>query len=138
MGESKIPEVAAAPPPANKPPQCGMTVTPAKTFCGENVTVDGRTSTDPDGEIAKMTIAFVYESGKTVSQKVVEGKTLMSEVAVLLMCMAKTAPRRSSPICSPNIASPGTSLIFLVLMSPTLGLSLESVSSCYWLAVKGH
>ncbi|NTW88881.1 MAG: hypothetical protein HGB26_07115 [Desulfobulbaceae bacterium] len=82
MGESKIPEVAAAPPPANKPPQCGMTVTPAKTFCGENVTVDGRTSTDPDGEIAKMTIAFVDESGKTVSQKVVEGKTLMSEVAV--------------------------------------------------------
>jgi hypothetical protein len=82
MGESKIPEVAAAPPPPNKPPQCGMTVTPAKTFCGENVTVDARTSTDPDGEIAKMTIAFVDESGKVVSQKVVEGKTLMSEVAV--------------------------------------------------------
>lgn len=82
MGESKNPEVAAVPPPPNKPPQCGMTVTPAKTFCGENVTVDARTSTDPDGEIAKMTIAFVDESGKAVSQKVVEGKTLMSEVAV--------------------------------------------------------
>jgi len=82
MEESKIAEVAAAPPPANKPPQCGMTVTPAKTFCGDNVTVDARTSTDPDGEIAKMTIAFVDGSGKTVSQKVVEGKTLMSEVAV--------------------------------------------------------
>ncbi len=82
MGESKIPEVVAATPPPNKPPQCGMTVTPAKTFCGENVTVDARTSTDPDGEITKMTIAFVDESGKAVSQKVVEGKTLMSEVAV--------------------------------------------------------
>jgi len=82
MEESKIPEVAAVPPPPNKPPQCGMTVTPAKTYCGDNVTVDARTSTDPDGEIAKMTIAFVDGSGKTVSQKVVEGKTLMSEVAV--------------------------------------------------------
>ncbi|MBU1565970.1 MAG: hypothetical protein KJ630_10120 [Proteobacteria bacterium] len=82
MGESKIPEVVVAPPPPNKPPQCGMTVTPTKTFCGENVTVDARTSTDPDGEIAKMTIAFVDESGKAISQKVVEGKTLMSEVAV--------------------------------------------------------
>ncbi len=81
MGESKIPEVVAAPP-ANKPPVCGMTVTPAKTFCGENVTVDARTSSDPDGEIAKMSIAFVDADGKVVSQKVVEGKTLTSEIAV--------------------------------------------------------
>jgi len=81
MEESKIPEVVVAPP-VNKPPQCGMTVTPAKAFCGENVTVDARTSTDPDGEIAKMTIAFVDEGGKTISQKVVEGKTLTSEVAL--------------------------------------------------------
>ena len=81
MGESKVPEVAVAPPP-NKPPQCGMTVAPTRTFCGENVTVDARTSTDPDGEVAKMTVEVVDENGKTVSQKVVEGKTLMSEVAV--------------------------------------------------------
>ncbi|MFH0780712.1 MAG: hypothetical protein V2B20_02025 [Pseudomonadota bacterium] len=81
MGESKIPEVVVAPPP-NKPPQCGMTVTPVKAFCGQNVTVDARTSSDPDGEVAKMTIAFVDESGKNISQKVVEGKTLMNEVAV--------------------------------------------------------
>lgn len=79
MEESKIPEVVAAPP-ANKPPQCGMTVTPVKAFCGEMVTVDARTSADPDGEIAKMTITVVDESGKTVSQKVVEGKTLTGQV----------------------------------------------------------
>lgn len=79
MEESKIPEVVAAPP-ANKPPQCGMTVTPVKAFCGEMVTVDARTSADPDGEITKMTITVVDESGKTVSQKVVEGKTLTGQV----------------------------------------------------------
>lgn len=81
MEESKIP-VVAAPPPANKPPQCGMTVTPVKAFCGETVTVDARSSSDPDGEIAKMTIAVVDEGGKTVSQKVVEGKTLTGDVAM--------------------------------------------------------
>jgi hypothetical protein len=82
MGESKTPAVVAAPPTPNKPPQCGMTVTPTKVFCGESVTVDARTSTDADGEIAKMTIAFVGEGGKVVSQKVVEGKNLTSQVAV--------------------------------------------------------
>lgn len=81
MGESKIPAVVVAPPP-NKPPQCGMTVTPAKAFCGENITVDARTSSDPDGEIAKMTVAVVDASGKVISQKVVEGKSLTSEVAL--------------------------------------------------------
>lgn len=81
MGESKIPEVAVAPPP-NKAPQCGMTVTPVKAFCGETVTVDARTSSDPDGEIAKMTVAVVDNTGKVVSQKVVEGKSLTSEVAM--------------------------------------------------------
>ncbi len=81
MEESKIPVVAALPP-ANKPPQCGMTVTPVKAFCGEMFTVDARNSSDPDGEISKMTIAVVDEGGKTVSQKVVEGKTLTGEVAM--------------------------------------------------------
>jgi hypothetical protein len=82
MGESKVPEVAVVPPPANKPPQCGMTVSSLKTSCGQTVTVDGRGSSDPDGSIAKMTVAFVDGSGKVISEKVVEGKSLMGEVVV--------------------------------------------------------
>lgn len=110
MGESKIPEVVVAPPVPNKPPQCGMTVTPAKAYCGENVTVDARSSKDPDGSIAKMTIAVVDGSGKTVSSKVVDGKTLMGQVA--LPCGTNTLKvtltddkgmEASSPACATQV-----------------------------------
>jgi hypothetical protein len=83
MGESKIQEVAktvVAKP--NQAPKCGMTVTPVKAYCGETITVDARNSSDADGSIAKMKITVVDDRGQVVSEKVVDGKSLVGEVAM--------------------------------------------------------
>lgn len=75
------PPVAVAPPP-NKPPKCGMTVTPERAYCGEKIVVDASNSVDPDGKISTMAIAVKDANGNVVSEKVVEGGGLVSEVAM--------------------------------------------------------
>lgn len=86
IGASKLPApppkpVVVAPPP-NKPPQCGMTVSPKKAYCGEKVVVDATGSVDQDGEISTMSIAVVDSKGQVVSESVVEGGGLVSEVVM--------------------------------------------------------
>lgn len=81
MGESKIQEVVKAPVvKPNQAPKCGMTVTPVKGYCGETISVDARNSSDADGSIAKMKIAVVDDRGQVVSEKVVDGKSLVGEI----------------------------------------------------------
>lgn len=84
MGESAIPVVVQPPPPVlpppNQDPQCGMTVSSVRAFCGEIITVDASSSNDADGDIAKMTIAFVDDRGQVVSEKVVDGNVLKADV----------------------------------------------------------
>ena len=83
MAESKIPEVVKAPPPQpNQAPKCGMTVSSVRAFCGEIITVDARNSSDVDGSIAKMKIAFIDDRGQVVSEKVVDGSGLVGEAEV--------------------------------------------------------
>ncbi len=91
MGMKAIPVVAVAPPvvstpvvvqKANQPPRCNMVVTPAKTFCGEMVTIDATSSTDADGNVEKMSVAFVDNQGQVVSEKTAEGPVLRTEVAM--------------------------------------------------------
>jgi hypothetical protein len=83
MSESKTQEVAkTVVTKANQAPKCGMTVTPVKAYCGETVTVDARNSSDADGSIAKMKITVVDDRGQVVSEKVVDGKSLVGEVAM--------------------------------------------------------
>lgn len=74
MGSALKPVAAAPPPPPpNQDPQCGMTVSSVRAFCGEIVTVDASGSSDPDGNISQMRIAFVDDRGQVVSEKVVDG-----------------------------------------------------------------
>lgn len=77
-----------APPLVNKAPTCGMTVSSVRAFCGEIITVDASGSSDPDGDIANMTIAFLDDQGQLVSEKVVDGGTLVANVA--MPCGANT------------------------------------------------
>lgn len=85
------PEPAPAPPvvvaPVNQAPQCGMTVSSVRAFCGEIITVDASGSNDADGTIEKMTIAFVDDQGQVVSEQVVDG-ALVADVK--MPCGANT------------------------------------------------
>ena len=78
MGVKPIPaEPVVVPPPVavNQAPQCGgMTITPVRAFCGQIITVDASGSTDADGSIEKMNIAFVDDQGNVVGETVVDGK----------------------------------------------------------------
>lgn len=80
--------VAAAPPPPppptapNQAPECRVTVTPQRAFCGQPITVDASTSTDPDGEISSVTVAFVDDQGQVVSEEVFDGAPFSREVAM--------------------------------------------------------
>ena len=74
--------VTAPAAPVNQSPQCGMTVSSVQAFCGEIVTVDASGSSDPDGSIEKMTIAFVDGQGNVVSEQVVDGGALVGQIAV--------------------------------------------------------
>lgn len=84
MAENKSPEEVAKAPVVkpNQAPTCGATISSVRAFCGEIITVDGRNSSDPDGSIAKMKIAFVDDRGQVVSEKVVDGKNPVGEVAM--------------------------------------------------------
>lgn len=84
MGMNPIPAAAVVVPPpvpANQAPRCGMTVSSVRAFCGEIITVDASGSTDADGSIETMTIAFVDDQGNVVSEKVVDGE-LVADVAM--------------------------------------------------------
>ncbi len=72
----------------NKAPECGMTVVPTEAFCGEMISVDATSSSDPDGEITRMSIAVIDAQGQVVSEKVIEGGGLAGEVA--MPCGANT------------------------------------------------
>jgi len=93
MGMSVIPAVAVAPPvvptptptpvpAANQPPRCRMVVTPARAFCGEMITIDATSSTDADGKVKKMSVAFVDSQGQVVSEKTVAGPVLQTETEI--------------------------------------------------------
>ena len=74
-------ETPIPPPPVpvvkmNQLPQCGMTVSSTRAFCGEVITVDASGSSDPDGNITSMTITFLDNQGQVVSEQVVEGGVL--------------------------------------------------------------
>ena len=75
-------EAVVVPPsvPANQVPQCGMTVSSVRAFCGEIITVDASSSTDADGTIESMVIAFVDDQGNVVSEKVVDDGQLVADV----------------------------------------------------------
>ncbi|MCK5516201.1 MAG: hypothetical protein KAI39_04935 [Desulfobulbaceae bacterium] len=99
MGMRAIPAVAVVPPveltptptlkttptpipPANQPPRCGLVVTPIKAFCGDMITIDATSSTDADGKVEKMSVVFVDSQGQVISEKVVDGPVLQTEVAM--------------------------------------------------------
>jgi len=86
MGKSAVPVAApvkAVPvAAANKSPRCKMVVSPVSVFCGQMITVDASGSTDADGNIAKMTVTFLDSQGQVVSEKVVDGPGLRTEVVV--------------------------------------------------------
>jgi len=89
MKETPVPP----PPPApvvkvNQPPECGMTASSLRAFCGEVITVDASASSDPDGSISSMTVTFLDNQGQVVSEKVVEGGILVTEV--VMPCGAST------------------------------------------------
>ena len=85
MGMYPIPAAPVVVPPpvaaVNQAPRCGMTVSSVRAMCGEIITVDASGSTDADGTIEKMTIAFVDDQGNVVSEKVVDG-ALVADVAM--------------------------------------------------------
>lgn len=94
IGTSKIPAVATIPAsvpvsvPPNQPPVCGVTVTPVEAFCGANTIVDASSSTDSDGSITGMSVAVVDAKGQVVSEQVVDGETLVTEIG--MPCGAST------------------------------------------------
>jgi len=83
IGVSKVPVVVVAPPPKTpEPPKCAMKVAPTSALCGEMITVDASGSSAPDSDITKMSISFVDGQGNVVSEKVVDGSTLVGDVAI--------------------------------------------------------
>lgn len=76
------------PPVANLLPTCGMNVSSVRAFCGEIITIDASGSSDADGSIANMTIAFLDDQGQVVSEKVVDGNNLVADVP--MPCGAST------------------------------------------------
>ncbi len=119
MGVSPIPAAAVVPPVvspvaapvvANKSPRCNMVVSPVEAFCGEMVTIDAASSTDTDGNVVKMIVAFLDSQGQMVSEEVVDG--LQAEVA--MPCGANTVKvivtdddgaKGASPECITDVSS---------------------------------
>lgn len=77
------PPVVEKPKPApNQPPRCGMVANPVRAFCGEMIAIDASSSSDSDGNIENMSVVIVDDQGQVVSEKVVTGSALQTEIAM--------------------------------------------------------
>jgi hypothetical protein len=79
---SERPQPAPIAPPPNQAPNCAMTATPQKAFCGEAVTIDASGSSDPDGSIVKMSVAVVDQEGTILSREEIDSGSLVTQVAM--------------------------------------------------------
>ena len=79
VDKSTVPITAT---PANQSPKCEMEVTPITGYCGEQLTIDASRSTDPDGDVTKMSVSFVDEKGQVVSEQVIEGSELITQTTL--------------------------------------------------------
>ncbi len=107
MKETPLPP---PPPPApvvkvNQAPECGMTVSPVRAFCGEVVTVDASGSTDPDGEITSMTVTVLDRQGQVLSEQSVQGPGLVTQV--VMPCGASTVKVSVTDNNGEVVTSPG-------------------------------
>ncbi len=87
MGVRPVSKPVVAPVIPNQAPNCQMSVTPAKAFCGDTVMVDASASNDPDGEIVKTRVEVVFPDGTVDSTQEVDG---VSVARVVVPCGTST------------------------------------------------
>jgi hypothetical protein len=74
MQVSDAPMVVAPPP--NQDPVCQATVSPTRAYCGEPLTIDASSSSDPDGQVTAMTITMVDSEGNVIEEQSVSQQPL--------------------------------------------------------------
>ncbi len=62
----------------NQAPVCRASVTPVKTYWGENITIDASSSSDADGRVVGMEVVVTDSNGKTVEQEIVDNSLTLS------------------------------------------------------------
>jgi hypothetical protein len=75
-----VPPPPPPPPAPNQEPVCQVQVAPERAFCDQPITVDASQSTDPDGNISSVAIAFIDDQGNVVSEKTIDAAPFSGEV----------------------------------------------------------
>ena len=109
MKVTDVPVITRTP---NREPACSATITPARAYCGETITIDASHSADTDGSVVGMRVSVLDAKGTVISEQKEQSLVQQMEMpcgsnTVKVTVIDNQGAEASSPGC--EIATVGTS-----------------------------